>query len=358
MSTSEENQELIIKIKDLIDDLVRKNPESNGLGVYLKSKKFNLDFGYSIGITGNLDWQAPVNIASVTKMYVAVAIMKLVELDKLSLDKPISEFLDAGMINKLRNASFVPDEIKILHLLSNTSGIPDYVDTPFFQQRTTQSPSYSWTHEEQILLALTNSANRFQPGERFEFSETNYLLLTLIIERCYKQPFHLAIRELLDFGSKNLNNTWFILQETKPVHTHDFHLQTAKSLGVESHRLHPSFDAFGGGGMASTVEDMSKFGYELLNGGILKNPDGLKLMLVEPATLDGKKNHYGLGLMKSSLEEEISFGHGGFWGTHLRIFPNFDLSIGVFVLERDAWMVYKTFFQQLSELLNEHQKTI
>ncbi len=337
----------------ILDSIFKQHPETKGIAVYLASNQQQLLWYGAVGsvnIKGEkLNVSHPVNIASVTKTYVAAAIMRQVEQHKYSLETPIANVLSAETNVLLKQSGYLIDNITVKHLLSNTSGIFDFVNATSYQQKTTQQPTYIWTRQEQIALAMQAGTKRFNPGEQFEYSETNYLLLAEILEQKGGAAFHKALKQELKFDSLHLNQTWFLHQEPKPAELLPMAEQTAKAFGVNSLVLHPSFDAFGGGGLGSTVKDMCNFGTYLFEGEIFDHPTTLSLMTVPVKTTNGNETGYCLGLVQSTIKGKMAFGHGGFWGTHLKYIPSLKLSIGVYVLERDAWPIYNKLIDELVE---------
>lgn len=348
------NRTLFTRFQTILDSVYTQHPEVKGMSVYLVSSQHKCLWYGSVGKANsnkeNLSVEHPVNIASVTKVFVAAAILKLVEQDTFSIETPIINLVSSETKQLLLNAGYDLNQIKIKHLLGNTSGIFDFVNTKEFQDKTIQDPKYIWTLQEQIALAANKGKKRFNPSEQFEYSETNYLILAEILSIAENQPYHLAVKNLLHFNTLNLASTWFIHQEKKPESLLPLAEQTAKTYQVNSLTLHPSFDAFGGGGLASTVHDMAQFGAYLFEGKIFNKPRTLALMC-KPIEQKYGNFDYALGLAITNVNQHTAFGHGGFWGTQLKYIPDLKLSIGVYVLERDAWPVYNLLVEKLVEAL-------
>lgn len=109
-------------------------------------------------------------IASINKLYVAVSVTKLVQDGRLSLDKTVGDYLP-GLIGRIENA----EKITLRMMIQHRSGIPNFTDAPRFWEAPTQ------TFDESLALILDQPAN-FEPGEDYEYCNTNYLLLARIIE--------------------------------------------------------------------------------------------------------------------------------------------------------------------------------
>lgn len=137
--------------------------------------------------------QALFKIASITKLYVAVAATKLVKEGRLSLDKTLAEYFPelAGRIEH-------SDKITLRLMLQHRSGIPNFVDHPDFW---TKPPK---NKQETLEYALDLPAN-FEPGEDYGYSNTNYMLISDLIDKVVGYPHQQYIKEeiLIPLGLKN-----------------------------------------------------------------------------------------------------------------------------------------------------------
>jgi CubicO group peptidase (beta-lactamase class C family) len=109
-------------------------------------------------------------IASISKLYDAVSVTKLVKQGRLSLDKTISDYLPE-LVGRIENA----DKITLRLMIQHRSGIPNFTDAPNFWAEPTE------TYEEGLALILDKPAN-FAPGEDYEYCNTNYLLINKIMD--------------------------------------------------------------------------------------------------------------------------------------------------------------------------------
>ena len=138
-------------------------------------------------------------IASITKVFTASLVYKLIENGKLSLDDYVSDWISEDIIKGLANAELA----QIRHLLSHTSGIPDYYDMTFDMARLNAYHN-GYSHEETLEYAKSKDPNN-EVGERYYYSNTNYLLLGMIIEEATGQKlsdlFSQHIFQPLEFTS-------------------------------------------------------------------------------------------------------------------------------------------------------------
>jgi len=146
------------------------------------------------------DPKALFKIASISKLYVAVAITKLIKDKRLSLDKTLADYFPE-LVGRIEYA----DKITLRLMVQHRSGIPNFTDHPGFWVAPPESS------EEMLELALDLPAN-FKPDKDYGYSNTNYLLLSLLIDKVVDYSHHQYIKEeiLIPLG---LNNTFSSLKE-------------------------------------------------------------------------------------------------------------------------------------------------
>lgn len=137
--------------------------------------------------------QSLFKIASIGKLYVAVAITKLVCNKRLSLDKTLADYFPE-LVGRIENA----DKITLRMMVQHRSGIPNYVDHPGFWENPPNS------NEEALELAIEMPAS-FEPDSAYGYSNTNYLLLRKLIDKVVGYNNHQYIKEeiLIPLGLKN-----------------------------------------------------------------------------------------------------------------------------------------------------------
>jgi len=139
-------------------------------------------------------------IASISKLYDAVAITKLVSSGRLSLDKTIGDYLPE-LVGQIENA----EKITLRLMIQHRSGIPNFTDAPNFWAAPTAS------YEESLALIRGMPAN-FEPGEDYEYCNTNYLLLNRVMDNeLGYENFRFIQKEILD--KLKLHNTFGSLNE-------------------------------------------------------------------------------------------------------------------------------------------------
>tara|TARA_Y100001972_G_scaffold121746_1_gene166256 strand:+ start:278 stop:1312 length:1035 start_codon:yes stop_codon:yes gene_type:complete len=186
-------------------------------------------------------------IASISKLYDAVAVTKLVSAGRLSLDKSIADYLPE-LVGRIENA----DKITLRLMIQHRSGIPNFTDTPNFWAAPTE------TFEGSLALISGMPAN-FEPGEDYEYCNTNYLLINKIMDEELSYINFQFIKEeiLIPLGLKNTFNS---LSE---VNIDDvmsgYHVGYPHDLKTNDHGMH------------ATAEDVGTF-LRALNDGSLFGP--------------------------------------------------------------------------------------
>ncbi len=162
----------------LIDELIQKYydyHQFNGCVLVADKGKIIFEKGYGFA---NMEWQIPnmpdtkFKIGSITKQFTSMLIMQLVEEGKLRLDEKVSDII-----------SNYPKEngnkITIHHLLTHTSGIPNYTDFPEFFNKVSRN-NFS---PEELVKIFWDKDLEFEPGTKFNYSNSGYILLGYIIEK-------------------------------------------------------------------------------------------------------------------------------------------------------------------------------
>ncbi len=144
--------------------------------------------------------KALFKIASIGKLYVAVAITKLVHDKRLSLDKTLADYFPE-LVGKIEHAKKITLRLMVQH----RSGIPNYFDHPTFWE------NQPYSNEEALELAFEMPAS-FEPGKDYGYSNTNYLLLRELINKVVGYNNHQYIKEEILIPLK-LNNTFGSLSE-------------------------------------------------------------------------------------------------------------------------------------------------
>ncbi len=332
-------QEEIVKEIDSIFNQYSsaKNINNAILKVYSKSK--NLDISLHKNKTaGNLiDVEhQPFYTASITKMFTAVAIGILKDENKLKFEDNIAQYLPDSIMNNLHvlGKKDYSKDLTIAHLLQHTSGLPDY----FTDQTKDESPNIinqilmdtnkSWSAEEMIQFTKEKMTPHFVPGTGYHYTDTEYVLLALIIENVsgitLDEFFTQHIFQPLKMNDSYVNLKSSPIDNELPItkfYASQYELSSLKSLSAD----------WGGGGLVSTTHNLITFLKAFNNDEIIKKETRLAM---QNWVYETKGMEYGFGIRKVSMDEltdtesDIQFiGHSGATASFLWYCPQLDTYI-------------------------------
>ena len=262
-------------------------------------------------------------VGSLTKTMTATVILQLSEEGKLDLSDPIGKYVP-GMPNG--------DTATIQQLAEMTSGIAPYTTSDVFQQQLFADPLKVWTPEELIAFEQGQPAE-FAPGEGWQYSNTNYVLLGMVIEQVTGQSIADVFAERL-FGPLGMTDTVFPGSSNAIA---DPHLRGLTEQGQDDGATADATDwnpseAYTAGEVISTLEDLEIWAHALFTGeGIL-----------EPETQQMRRDSINRTIPPNTATAGYGFGigdMGGWWGHDGQIpgyttavMHNYDLDTTIIVL--------------------------
>lgn len=320
-----------VVLRTALETAQRDNPGNPGWLFAIHAPRIGLDFRRAIGTepaTGTaIAAEAPFRIASVTKTFVAAAVLRLVEDGRIGLDAPIGGLLPSPYPSILKGGGYDPDAMTVHQLLAHTSGLYDYAQTDAYVEAVFSDPAHVWTREEQVRFAMTHGKPVGKPGEVFEYSDTGYVLLGAILEATTGKGLAAALRELDRFDALGLTQTWLETLEPPPADVHARAPQTYGGVALST--IDATSDLWGGGGLVSTTRDIEAFFRALFGGRVFSNPATLATMLTRTNAnaVDSPAATGALGIFKKEIEGTTCFYHEGFWGVLALHCPSLDLGI-------------------------------
>lgn len=237
-------------------------------------------------------------IGSISKTFTAVLVLKAVEENKLDLNQTIDKYFPS--IKK-------SDKITIENLLYHRSGIHNFTNDKEYMTYNTQAK----TNEEMIKI-IADAGIDFKTGSKSEYSNSNYLLLSYILEKEFDKSYSKLLKEHI-IEPLNLENTYF----GGEINTSDNECKSYAyygnwNEGTETHTSIP----MGAGGIVSTPVDLVKFSDALFSGKLLKK-ESLEKML----TL---KDKFGMGIFTMPFYGKTGYGHTGGIDGFNSVFSHFD----------------------------------
>ncbi len=257
-------------------------------------------------------------IGSITKTFVATEVLLLADRKLLSLDDTLSKYN-----TQIKNAN----KITIRQLLNMTAGINDFAVNTKFQLDLVSTPLATKTPEE-LIDYVSNDAPANEPGEKYHYSSTNYILLGIIIEKVTGKKLHKCIEDDL-LTPLQLKNTYFPTSHAFPTGRNKavcgYYFFNAETNKLDVTEMFSDTWAWGSGAMISCISDLQVWSEALANGSFLTA--GMKAERDRTVPSDLPYMNYGLGLMIS----EGYYGHSGF-------VPGYT-SVSMYSPERDASII-------------------
>lgn len=224
-------------------------------------------------------------IGSISKSFTSALILKAMEENKLSLDTKISKYFP-----NIKNA----DQITISNLLNHRSGIHNFTDNQDYLSWNTQKKS-----EADLIKLIQDGGSDFDPNTKADYSNSNYVLLSFILEKVYKKPYGeiLTDKIIKPLGLKNTFCGGKI--NVKNNEANSYHFENGWIKETETDMSIP----LGAGAIVSTPSDLLQFADALFRGKIISE-NSLKLMQII-------KENYGYGLFQMPFGDKKAFGHTG-----------------------------------------------
>ena len=274
-------------------------------------------------------------IGSVTKTLTAACILQLVDDGIMNLDDSLYMWMDT--------IQYIDPNITIRQLLRHQSGIYDVLGNPACQPALISDQDSIWSAEDLVNTFIGPPI--FQPGANWSYSNTNYFLLGMIIERATGNPFHQEIRTrfLSALGLSSVAIKAFEPVNSPVAHVwmdlnNDQILEDAHNFYFNYLSLNSAAGA--AGGYYSTPSDITKW-MRIYMRGDLVSPALMaeaKTTVTSPGVPGGT---YGLGLMKKPFLGIQAYGHGGdlAYAASSWYFPSLDISISVLMNDgsKNSW---------------------
>ncbi len=247
-------------------------------------------------------------VASITKFMVGTLVFKLIEDSTVSglsyrdLDQPISHWLDHEVLKKIENGM----QATLRQCLNHSTGIYDLILDSDFYLGVLNDPNKHWTQDE-LLKYIYGKPSNFKPGDTAIYSNTNTLLVSMVIEKASGQTHEKLLREKI-WTPLGMFDTYYQGRENLPDYVAQgyYDLYNKKQLTNVSNIIPGSGNGFGG--VFSTVYDLQKFiEGVLIKKTVLSEKSLAYMMQFGPA--DGI-NNYGLGIMKKFNDRGLHFGLG------------------------------------------------
>ncbi|WP_234567202.1 serine hydrolase domain-containing protein [Rhodohalobacter sp. 614A] len=247
---------------------------------------FNEAYGFIDDSEESANSETVYRIGSITKTYTAAIILKLEEEGKIDLAAKLSEFY-----TDIPNA----DQISIENLLNHRSGLVNVTNVPEYSEYYTESV----THEE-MLGRIKRYGTSFEPGEKYEYSNTGYILLGYIIEDVTAMSYADVLKEFIT-DPLDLNRTYYggeISTNRGEAYSFNYSPEGWKQTPQTNMSI-----PHGAGAIVSTPTETAVFLNALFNGELISEGSLEKMKDL--------KDGYGMGIVRIPFYDKYAWGHNG-----------------------------------------------
>ncbi len=233
--------------------------------------------------------------ASAGKVFVAVGILQLIERGKLKLEDTIGNLLDFDL-------KAIDGEITVKQLLCHTSGIPDYFDESTMSEYAElwkNYPNYKIRESSDLIPLFIDKPMMYPAGERFQYNNTGFVVLGLIIEKLTGQLFDKFLQKNV-FESCCMFDTGYYEMDRLPANCANSYIYDEKSKEYYTNIYSVDVKGTGAGGAFTTITDINKFWANLMDGKLVSSD-----MLGQMLSVHGQdeSEHYGYGIWLHKTKE-------------------------------------------------------
>lgn len=233
--------------------------------------------------------------ASAGKTFVAVGILQLIEKGKLSFEDNIGTLLDFDLKE-------IDKRVTVRQLLCHTSGIPDYFDESImseYEELWKDYPNYKIRSSSDLIPLFINKPMMYPPGEKFQYNNTGFVILGLIIEKLTDQLFDEYLKNNI-FEPCNMLDTGYYELDRLPQNCANSYIYDEQRGEYYTNIYSVDVKGTGAGGVFTTVLDINKFWSNLLSGKLISNK-----MLEQMLSVHSSNNsqYYGYGIWLNNLAD-------------------------------------------------------
>ncbi len=283
--------------------------------------------------------------ASAGKVFVATCILQLIEQGKLNFDDTIKHILSIDLKD-------IDPDITIAQLLNHTSGIPDYFDESImsdYQELWENYPNYKIRTSKDLLPLFINKKMMYPKGERFQYNNSGYVILGLIIEEITNISFDEYLKHAI-FEPCEMVNTGYFELDRLPENCANAYVFDNHNDEYYSNIYSVDVKGSGAGGAYTTIKDIDKFWVSLFNGKLI-SMEMLENML--KVQTNEEKTHYGYGLwlLRKNEKEYVPYFMGSDPGVSFYSSYDYHDQLEITIInnfEEDVWSIAREIRKQLT----------
>ena len=278
-----------MRINEMIDESFRGNIYivQNGRVLYERESGF-ADLPNEIPNTLETKFAS----ASAGKVFVAAGILQLIERKRIKYEDTLGKLLDIPLNN-------IDKDVTVRQLLNHTSGVPDYFDESImdeYEELWTDYPNYKIRHNSDLLPLFIDKPMMYPKGERFQYNNSGYVLLAMIIEKVTGMYFDQYLKENI-FDLCGMKSTGYYELDKLPSQCASNYIYCADTNDYRTNIYSVDAKGTGAGGAFIAVKDIVSFWINLLEGKLISKElvsDMLRKQSGDGA--DAEEGYYGYGM--------------------------------------------------------------
>ena len=230
--------------------------------------------------------------ASAGKVFVAVAILQLIEQGKLNFDDTLGKLLDIDLHD-------IDADVTVEQLLNHTSGVPDYFDESImdeYEDLWVDFPNYKIRHNNDLLPLFIEKPMRYPKGEKFQYNNSGFVLLASIIEKVTEMYFDKYLQTNI-FDICGMSGTGYYALDRLPAKCANNYIYCADTDDYRTNIFSVDVNGTGAGGAFITVKDILSFWTNLLSGKLISKELLSKMFTKQSGDgIDAAEGYYGYGI--------------------------------------------------------------
>ena len=230
--------------------------------------------------------------ASAGKVFIAVGILQLVERGRIKLDDTLGMLFDISLNN-------IDKDVTVKQLLNHTSGVPDYFDENTmeeYEELWVDYPNYKIRHNSDLLPLFINKPMMYPKGEKFQYNNSGYVLLAMIIEKVTGMYFDQYLKKNI-FDVCGMESTRYYELDKLPAQCANSYIYCADTDDYRTNIFSVDAKGTGAGGAFITVEDIVRFWNNLLEGNLISEALVSEMLSKQSGDgIDAEEGYYGYGM--------------------------------------------------------------
>ena len=243
--------------------------------------------------------------ASAGKVFIAVAILQLIENEKINFDDTIGKFLDIEF-------STIDKDVTVKQLLTHTSGVPDYFDESVmdeYEELWKDFPNYKIRHNNDLFPLFINKPMMYPKGEKFQYNNSGYVLLASIIEKVSGMYFDEYLQKNI-FETCKMFSTGYYELDKLPAKCANNYIYCEDTKDFRTNIFSVDVKGTGAGGAFITVNDIINFWKNLIEGKLISKEMVSQMFTKQSGSTGDGFYGYGIWIIDNPKENDFVFFQG------------------------------------------------